>query len=58
MSSPMDAYLRDTGVEMQTYSRNGTRVQTRENEALVRALLLAYIARSSAGQISKQTNRK
>ena len=44
MSSPMDAYLRDTGVEMQTYSRNGTRVQTRENEALVRALLLAYIA--------------
>ena len=44
LSSPMDAYLRDTGVEMQTYSRNGTRVQTRENEALVRALLLAYIA--------------
>ena len=40
----MDAYLRDTGVEMQTYSRNGTRVQTRENEALVRALLLAYIS--------------
>lgn len=42
--TPMDAYLRDTGVEMETYSRNGARVQTRESEALVRALLLAYIA--------------
>jgi hypothetical protein len=41
--SPMDAYLRDTGIEMETYSRNGARVQTRESEALVRALLLAYI---------------
>jgi hypothetical protein len=41
--SPMDAYLRDTGIEMETYSRNGARVHTRESEALVRALLLAYI---------------
>ena len=54
----MDAYLRETGVEMETYTLNGRRVRPREDEALVRALLLAYIARSSTGQISKQTNRK
>jgi hypothetical protein len=41
----MDAYLRDTGVEMETYSRNGRRVRPRDFDALVRALLLAYIAR-------------
>jgi hypothetical protein len=41
----MDAYLRETGVEMETYARNGQRVRPREDEALVRALLLAYIAR-------------
>ena len=44
----MDAYLRETGVEMETYARNGQRVRPREDEALVRALLLAYIARSTS----------
>ena len=34
---------------METYSRNGTRVLTRESEALVRALLLAYIANGERG---------
>jgi hypothetical protein len=38
----MDAYLRETGIEMQTYSINGVRVTTPAYEALVRATLVAY----------------
>jgi hypothetical protein len=40
----MDAYLRDTGIEMETYAVNGQRVRDeREYEQLVRAVLVAYV---------------
>jgi hypothetical protein len=41
----MDAYLRETGIEMETYSYNGTKVVTREYDRLVRAVLVAYATR-------------
>ncbi len=56
--SPMDAYLRDTGIEMETYSRNGVASSRRgcrdcrdcrdyrdyrDYEAIVRAVLVAYV---------------
>ena len=40
----MDAYLRDTGIEMETYAVNGQRVRDeREHAQLVRAVLVAYV---------------
>jgi hypothetical protein len=41
----MDAYLRDTGIEMETYSHNGRKVVEREYDRLVRAVLVAYAMR-------------
>jgi hypothetical protein len=41
----MDAYLRDTGIEMETYACNGRKVPPREYEQLVRAVLVAYVTR-------------
>jgi len=41
----MDAYLRDTGIEMETYALNGRKVPPREYEQLVRAVLVAYVTR-------------
>ena len=66
----MDAYLRDTGIEMETYSRNGVasagyreHASVRRNaagdgvrwgdyrdyEAIVRAVLVAYVKSRSMG---------
>ena len=49
----MDAYLRDTGIEMETYAVNGRRVEPRderEHEQLVRAVLVAYVRATSRAE--------
>ena len=49
----MDSYLRDVGIEMQTYAVNGVRVATDRGkkpcsyEAIVRGLLIAHMLRRS-----------
>ena len=49
----MDSYLRDVGIEMQTYAVNGVRVATDRDkrpcsyEAIVRGLLIAHMLRRS-----------
>ena len=41
----MDAYVREIGMEMQTYSVNGSQVQPRNGDAFIHAVLVAYVKR-------------
>ncbi len=44
---PMDAYLRDIGIEMQTYRCNGSPVRPHRRDAFLHDVLVAYIKKVS-----------
>jgi hypothetical protein len=43
----IERHLRQTGLEMQTYARNGVRVVAPEAEQIVHSALAAYVRRAA-----------
>ena len=53
MDSLIEKYLRETGIEMRTWKKNGLGVSTPEQERIVHTLLASYVRRRLEDKVNK-----